>query len=48
MSGTRSKLLLCNCNRTMQVDGAAIAKALDCDKALAASSELCPARCRGV
>ena len=41
MSGTRSKLLLCNCNRTMQVDGAAIAKALDCDKALAASSELC-------
>src|SRR4051812_36225012 len=41
MSGTRSKLLLCNCNRTMQVDGAAIADALGCDKALRVSGELC-------
>ena len=37
----RRNLLLCNCNRTMGLDGKAIAKALGRDVAPAVSSELC-------
>jgi hypothetical protein len=38
---TRCKALLCNCNRTMQVDEKAIAGALQLDAVPTVSSELC-------
>ena len=41
MTEQRNKLLLCNCNRTMPVDGKAIAAALDVPSVPHVSSELC-------
>lgn len=41
MATENRKLLLCNCNRTMPVDGKAVAKALDLEAAPKISSELC-------
>lgn len=38
---SRQKLLLCNCNRTMPLDGKAIASALKLDEAPYINSELC-------
>ena len=41
MAKESRKLLLCNCNRTMPIDGKAVAKALDLDTAPHVNSELC-------
>ena len=41
MTRERRKLLLCNCNRTMPLDGKAVAGALDLDEAPHIHSELC-------
>jgi ferredoxin len=41
MTTARSKLLLCNCNRTMSVDAKALARTLKLDSTPAVASELC-------
>jgi ferredoxin len=41
MAKESRKLLLCNCNRTMPIDGKAVAKALDLDTTPHVNSELC-------
>src|SRR4051812_22437810 len=41
MSEQRRKTLLCNCNRTMPLDGKAIASALDLDSVPHINSEMC-------
>ncbi len=41
MTQERRKLLLCNCNRTMPLDGKAVAGALELDEAPHIHSELC-------
>ncbi len=43
MSSEHDKTLVCNCQRTMTVDGAALATALGCDALLRVHSELCRA-----
>ncbi|MGH8599651.1 MAG: 4Fe-4S ferredoxin, partial [Burkholderiales bacterium] len=41
MSHSTRKLLVCNCNQTMALDGKALAQALQLDKPLQINSELC-------
>src|SRR4051812_27854130 len=44
MSQSRCNLLLCNCNRTMKLDGKAVAAALDTKVVPQVASELCRAQ----
>src|SRR3954464_4637027 len=41
MTGTRNKMFVCDCNRTMKLDGKRIGAALDMDAAPTVHSELC-------
>ena len=41
MTQQRRKLLLCNCNKTMPLDGKTVGAALELDAAPAINSELC-------
>ena len=43
MSGTKPKLLVCNCQRTMDIDGARLAKMLGLEEPLKVHRELCRA-----